>query len=85
MSVNWKNVIERVVSTTVQAAVGAAAASAEAVATGALDWRTGLTGVAVAALIAFAKNLQVELATPNEPNATLAPNDDVRASLTRKS
>lgn len=63
-NVDWKNVVERLVSTTVQAAVGAVASIAEAVATGQLDWKTALTGVAVAALLSFAKNLQVELSTP---------------------
>lgn len=85
MSVNWKNVVERVVSTTVQAIVGAAAASAEAVASGTLDWRTALTGVVVAGLVAFGKNLQVELSTPDVPaNVPLGvPSDDVRAAQTR--
>lgn len=88
MSVNWKNVVERVVSTTVQAIVGAAAASAEAVASGTLDWRTALTGVAVAGLVAFGKNLQVELSTPDVPDVPAnvplgVPSDDVRAAQTR--
>lgn len=87
MSVNWNNVVERVVSTTVQALVGAAAASAEVVASGALDWRTALTSVVTAALVAFGKNLQVELSTPDAPQAvsreTSVPSDADRAALTR--
>lgn len=89
MSVNWKNVGERLVSTVVQAAVGAAAASAEAVASGALDWRTALTAVVVAGLLSFAKNLQVELTTPPSDAPVIAPNvplgvptDAERAALT---
>lgn len=81
-NVNWKNVVERLISTTVQAAVGAGAAVAEAVATGQLDWKTALTGVAVAAALSFAKNLQVELSTPATPsapaNTTAVPSDAER-------
>lgn len=90
MSVNWHNVIERLISTTVQAVVGAAAASAEAVATHQVDWVTALTGVAVAGLLSLAKNLQVELSTPDTPsvpdvpaNVPLGvPSDTDRAALT---
>jgi len=84
MSVNWKNVAERLISTTLQAAVGAAAASAETVVSGNLDWRTAVTGVVVAALLSLAKNLQVELSTPDVPaNVPLGvPSDADRAALT---
>lgn len=88
MSVNWKNVAERLISTTVQAAAGAAVAAAEAVVTHQLDWVTALTGVAVAALLSLAKNLQVELSTGNEPDVPAnvplgVPSDADRAALTR--
>lgn len=87
MSVDWKNIGERLVSTVVQAVVGAAAASAEAVATGALDWRTAVTGVVVAGLLSFAKNLQVELSNGSTPNIPAdvplgVPSDTDRAALT---
>lgn len=83
MSVNWHNVVERVVATTWQGVVAAAAAGAEAVSTGALDWRTYVTGVAVAGLMSLAKNLQAELAAPNTPNVVSVPSDRDRAALTR--
>lgn len=91
MSVNWHNVFERVLATTWQAAFAALGASAEAVASGTVDWRTALTGVVLAVLTALSKSVAVELATPNGPSAPDVPpnvplgvpSDDVRAALTR--
>lgn len=61
MAVNWKNVGERVLSTTTQALLGALAAGAEFVMANGLDWRTAAVAVGVPALLSLAKNLQAEL------------------------
>lgn len=59
----YLDVVERVVSTAWQAALGAAAAGAETIATHATDWRTYGVFLSVTVLGALVKNLAVKLAT----------------------
>lgn len=72
---DWKNVTERLISTTWQAAVGALAGALTALdfTGGAVDWRAALVTVGTAAALSFGKNLVADLTAPTTPTGTTTP------------
>lgn len=78
------DVFERVLSTALQAGVGAAAGLAVTVADGSLDWRSALVTVGVASALSAIKNLQVLVAASPASVNEKALADAVEAALEAK-